>query len=77
MSATIRPLPKITKRKHRYADLPPHDDRVYKVADGVNLQLRVFPAFGYQGPDVGATRKGSWGEKGAPWVLYFHGGGFL
>jgi hypothetical protein len=49
---------------------------VYKDVDGVSVRLRVFPAFGYSGPDVGATKKGGW-EKGAPWVLWLHGGGFL
>lgn len=74
-SPRARTLPVSTKRKHRYADLPPHAEATYKVAHGVDVKLSVFPAFGYAGPPVPASRRGFTG--GAPWVLWFHGGGFL
>jgi hypothetical protein len=77
MSTSARQLPVTKTRKHRYAALPPHADRVFKVAHGVKVQLRVFPAFGYEDTDGVSTAPVDWGPKGAPWLLWFHGGGLL
>ncbi|KAL1406575.1 hypothetical protein Q8F55_008281 [Vanrija albida] len=39
----------------------PHVDRVYKTAHGVDIPLRIWPA----------------PEPTGPWLLWFHGGGFV